>query len=242
VTDLPAPEGQATPKMTSRPGKAKAALGRRGFVLAGAPFIMTLTNRPALAGGTTGGGDTVCTFSILASLNLSQPLEAGANCGVSPGCWKNKALNDGIWKAVGDPTDAPPNDVNSIINPPGNGEVGKWKWSNESASLYSALGSSPPKLGFRKTSGTTWYNSGNGVINEILAGYLNIMTFNNGLELFGTVMWGHYPISLAQFNAAKTTLFSVVPSSSGDVNTAVENFRNAIYLPGEGDHYCNAAF
>lgn len=56
--------------------------------------ITTLANRPALAGG-------YCTVSAVLSGNLSRQITEP--CGVSPGCWKNHALenNASSWTVAG---------------------------------------------------------------------------------------------------------------------------------------------
>jgi hypothetical protein len=229
----PNSNGEA-PRTQRRP-----ALGRRGFVLAGAPLILTLANRPALATDKSGGGG-FCTMSILASANLSNPVEAGANCGVSPGCWKNNAYGDAMWQSTGI---SPASTVGEIFNPPGNGEVGKWKWSDPNQTLIAALNaSSPSKIGFRKTTSSTWYSTSNGTIKEIIAGFLNIKAFNSGNTLFGMTMWNHYPVSNGDFTTALGVLWGTVPNWNSAVDTAVSNFRNVIYDVPDGGHYCNVAF
>jgi hypothetical protein len=236
VTEGRPDSNSKTPHTQQRP-----ALGRRGFVLAGAPIILTLANRPALASGKKGGGGFVCSMSILASANLSNPVEAGANCGVSPGCWKNRAYDESgtkLWESTGY---TPTQTVGDVFPPPAPSATGKWKWSDPNKTLHQALGSDPPKLGYKYGSNSTNYNSGNGVINEIIAGFLNANAFNGGHLLFGMVMNGHYPYSPGEITGAFSVLWAKTPSSESGVTSAVWALRNAVYQVEDSAHFCDPA-
>jgi hypothetical protein len=234
VTD--APEGSPNSNIeASRNGRP--VLGRRGFVLAGAPIILTLANRTAHATG--GGGGFVCSMSILASANLSNPIERNANCGVSPGCWKHNAHSDSMWQSTGIDPATPIGSVPGL-NPPGDGEVGKWTWKYPNLSIHGSLTSGANKLGFRKGDSTYWWNSGGGDVTNLIAGFLNVKAFASGNYLFGMQMIGHYPVDPAELTIALNALFNPPnPTSSGEAAARILACKNAIYQVEDASHFCD---
>jgi len=70
------------------------ALPGRRLILGGIPIAVTLASKPALAMGE-------CSVSNALSGNLSHPLPAGTNCGMTPGTWMQLAGTNQLWSRTG---------------------------------------------------------------------------------------------------------------------------------------------
>jgi hypothetical protein len=238
VTDLPASSEDQTGKHdpSTAPGAAsdtKGRLGRR-FILTGMPFAMTLANRPAFA---TGG---LCTMSVLASANLSNPIEQNMNCGVSPGCWAQKALRDDAWQSSMPIGLSPDSSFRAVFSMPSN-----WRLSapNDSqcnpieATLYQVL-TQPLKLVYVPSSGPKIKGSDGGAAMHIVAGYLNALAFNSGHVVNGVVIWGHYPVTDTGVMNTVLGLWSPAPTAA-DIDSRIAAVKNYAYVVVDNQHYCD---
>jgi len=72
---------------------ARTMPGRR-LILGGIPVAVTLASKPALAMGE-------CSVSNALSGNLSHPLPAGTNCGLTPDAWMKLAGTNQLWSRTG---------------------------------------------------------------------------------------------------------------------------------------------
>ncbi len=70
------------------------AMPGRRLILGGIPIAVTLASKPALAHGQ-------CSVSNALSGNLSHPLPAGTNCGLTPDTWMNLAGTNQLWSRTG---------------------------------------------------------------------------------------------------------------------------------------------
>jgi len=77
----------------STPRETPAMPGRR-LILGGIPIAVTLASKPALAMGE-------CSVSNALSGNLSHPLPAGTNCGMTPDTWMKLAGTNQLWSRTG---------------------------------------------------------------------------------------------------------------------------------------------
>jgi hypothetical protein len=75
------------------PRETLAMPGRR-LILGGIPVAVTLASKPALAMGE-------CSVSNALSGNLSHPLPAGTNCGLTPASWMKLAGTNQLWSRTG---------------------------------------------------------------------------------------------------------------------------------------------
>ncbi len=70
------------------------AMPGRRLILGGIPIAVTLASKPALAMGQ-------CSVSNALSGNLSHPLPAGTNCGLTPETWIQLAGTNQLWSRTG---------------------------------------------------------------------------------------------------------------------------------------------
>ena len=70
------------------------AMPGRRLILGGIPIVVTLASKPALAMGE-------CSVSNALSGNLSHPLPAGTNCGLTPDTWMKLAGTNQLWSRTG---------------------------------------------------------------------------------------------------------------------------------------------
>src|SRR5208282_2655989 len=70
------------------------AMPGRRLILGGIPVAVTLASKPALAMGE-------CSVSNALSGNLSHPLPAGTNCGLTPDTWMKLAGTNQLWSRTG---------------------------------------------------------------------------------------------------------------------------------------------
>lgn len=242
VTDLPASSEDQTGKQDTSPApEGGKRLGRR-FILTGMPFAMTLANRPAFA---TGGGQ--CTMSLLASLTNSHPVRSDLNCGVSPGCWKQHALDcTNTWESLQAAGISTGQTFRSLFSMPA-------AWTLVSGTSTTAIEANllqvlqnNYKFRYNGPGSNDFTTSNSGAPKHILAGLLNAVAFNGGLVVNGVHVMGHYPVTPSSIMTAVANLFALA-YTSGDfntfkstVNTTVDNTMNLAYQVGpDSQHYCD---
>ncbi|HEY0526151.1 MAG TPA: hypothetical protein VGD08_22345 [Stellaceae bacterium] len=223
---MPNGDDRLRPTTTGNAGESpvsKSTTSRRMLLRGGVPAVMTLASRPALAGG------PACTVSAVLSANLSNAIEQGLNCGVSPGCWKNLAYSDGKWQSTGyDPDQS----FASVFGPVPGGS----RWTIGTGSLHDALGGNVTitcKIPGKGGSFTSVAVSGNGFTAQSVGALLNAAAFNK---------YNHYPLSVYDVLSRVTGLWSTQPASKGDVQTlasAIADFFNSQIGKAEE---CNAEF
>jgi hypothetical protein len=208
---------------------------RRG--LGAAPILATLSSRSAL-----GTGTTKCTTSLAMSGNLSRgPL---GSCGVSPGCWKNKAasewwIQDGakriqeIFDVFKDTSNKP----QWRISTPGNaanvrsnllsGNLAYFKGSfmqglNGTVHAYCVLKSNSTT--YKSTSPNVVELTGNGFLSQLISAALNAAFFRDS-GLFGAQQL--YPYSLFEVvNTVNNKLRGQVFKTSSEVTSATTYLNN----------------
>jgi hypothetical protein len=188
-----------------------SATSRRMLLRGGIPAVMTLASRPALATG------PACTVSAVLSANLSNPIEQGLNCGVSPGCWKNLAYRDGKWQTTGyDPDQS----FDSAFGPVPGGS----RWKIGAGSMHDALSGNVaitckvPKKGGGFDTITV---SGNGFTAQSVCALLNAAAFYK---------YNHYPLSVDDVLGRVRALWSTQPATKDDVQplaSAIADFFNS---------------
>jgi hypothetical protein len=178
--------------------------------LGAAPVLATLSSRSAL------GGPAACTASIAMSGNLSRgPI---GSCGVSPGCWKNKAadqwyIQDGpkkiqeMFGAFADTTGKPqwristPGDAANVRSNLLSGNLSYFKGSfmqglNGLVHAYCVLKTDANT--YKTTSPNVIEITGNGFLSQLISSGLNAAFFRES-GLFGSQQL--YPYSLLQVAA-----------------------------------------
>jgi hypothetical protein len=204
------------------PPATRSATSRRMLLRGGVPAVMTLASRPALAAG------PACTVSAVLSANLSNAVEQGLNCGVSPGCWYNLAYKDGKWQTTGfDPNQS----FASVFGPVSGGSP----WTIGTGSLHDALKGSvsitckvPKGQGFE-----TVTVNGNGFTAQSVGAVLNAGAFNK---------YNHYPLNVQQVVAEVQGLWNTKPKSKGEVQSlagAIADKFNGLIGP---QHTCDESF
>lgn len=193
---------------------------RRRFLTGGLSavpvVITTLANKPALAAN-------FCTVSAVLSGNASRPMTNP--CGVSPGCWKNHALenNASSWTVAGFSPNDPFTSVFPMLNTP------PWSCYPASATMLDALNGGV-------TIAVTLTDGANTVtLNNFAAGFpLQICAAVLNAGFFGTPA---YPMSVQQVkNAIITTITANKTSGSGacsngnqgKIKTAISNLTSQL--------------
>jgi len=242
VTDLPASSQDQTGKHDPSTGPdaasdTKGRLGRR-LILTGMPFAMTLANRPAFA---TGG---LCTMSVLASANLSNPVEEKMNCGVSPGCWAQKATNwqgaNGDWQSTMPVNVQPDDSFRTTFSMPPSWRLcspGDNNYNPIEANLYQVL-TQPLVLVYMPSSGPKIKGTDAGAAKHITAGYLNALAFNSGHLVNGVVIWGHYPVTDDGVLNMVQGLWSTPPTAA-NIDSRIASVKNYAYVVVDNQHYCS---
>lgn len=231
MTDHRDQDLSATRQEIAAPGQeTPTRVGRRLLLVGGTPFIVTLANRSALAGDKGGGWTQICSPSAQMSVNLSRAatLQPGQfNCGVSPGCWKQNALNQqgrsGIWQLTGeyDPTDS----FASIFSLPANS---RWKVSGSSTDLFAAL--AQQMILKYKLANNTYVEMPGGTVAHFVASLLNAAAWGQS---------GHYPHTPGQVLANVVNLWTKgadpTPFTQSAQPTTEANNIKALYERFNGD-------
>jgi len=227
------PREEITPQPLAAPNRR--TLLRRG--IGAAPVVLgTLASRSALGTG------TVCTRSMAMSGNLSRgPI---GSCGVSPGCWKNKAkyewwIADGtkkiqqIFDVFADTSNKPQWRISTAGNAANvrsnliSGNINYFKGSfmeglNGTVHAYCVLKTDANT--YKTTSPNVVEITGNGFLSQIICGALNAAFFRDSGVFPSQLL---FPYSLVEvINLVNSQLRSKTFKTSSEVTSVTTGLNN----------------